>query len=79
MTAAKNQFGQAQRSAFQSIGSGKVARFILRKGLIIAIGASLTLPACQSHKLCEAYSNATLKKNKTATPASSSHILHSQI
>lgn len=45
----------------------KAGSFLIRKGLFIAIGASLVLPACKSHKHCDAYSNSTIKKHPGTT------------
>jgi hypothetical protein len=80
MIAGKSQIVQAAKSGVKTGSTGKKARSIVFRSLIIAIGASLTLPSCSSHKLCEAYSNATLKKNKTGgSTFSSNFIIHAQI
>jgi hypothetical protein len=73
MKAEKNQMKHTQESAVKSELSGKTAKGIVRKVLIIAIGASLTLPACTSHKLCEAYSKASPKPVKTGGTIFSVH------
>jgi hypothetical protein len=41
----------------------KAGSLLIRKGVLIAIGASLVLPACKSHKHCDAYSNSTIKRH----------------
>jgi hypothetical protein len=47
---------------------------VLVKMVVIAIGASLVLPACKSHKLCEAYSDSrSLKNNTTGSVSSINH------
>lgn len=61
--ASKPQTTAAQGTALNSNIIGKAGRSFLRKSLIIAIGASLVLPACKSHKHCDAYSNSTIRKD----------------
>ncbi len=80
MIAGKSQNVQALKSGVQVVLTGKRARSVVFKSLIIALGASLTLPSCSSHKLCEAYSKATPKKDKTGGSVfSSSFTIHARI
>ena len=53
-----------QGPAVKLIVIGKTGTTLLRKGLFIVCAAMLTLPACTSHKRCEAYSSNQKKKNK---------------
>jgi hypothetical protein len=49
---------------------GKMRRaLVVGKVLLIAMGASLVLPSCKSHKLCEAYSDSRIQKNHKSGPA----------
>jgi hypothetical protein len=63
---------RTQKEAIQpAIQTGMIrtaGSLLIRKGLLIAIGASLVLPACKSHKHCDAYSNSTIKKHVSTGP-----------
>jgi hypothetical protein len=71
MMASKPQPTAVQETALKSNIIGKAGRLFIRKSLIIAIGASLVLPACKSHKHCDAYSNSTIRKNLNGSAACS--------
>jgi hypothetical protein len=53
---------EEQTPAVNLIIIGKVHKPLLGKLVLALICASLVLPACKSHKLCEAYSYSTPKK-----------------
>jgi hypothetical protein len=67
--AQQNQNQAQQKSNVNLIIIGKMRKVLIGKGLLIAMCASLVLPACKSHKLCEAYSDSRIQKNHKSGPA----------
>jgi hypothetical protein len=62
-----------QTTAVKLIIIGRAGKYLLTKGLLIAIGAVLVFPSCKSHKLCEAYSDSRPLKHTKTGSASSTH------
>jgi hypothetical protein len=65
MMASQQHPEEAKMPALNLVVFKKVIRTISRNGMIILIGLALALPACKTHKRCEAYSSIQKKKGRS--------------